>query len=102
MRAVHGHRAPFGLVRRGFKDFGEKGAKVDEGWGGVRDASMAGMMYFMTEESTSAIFVSFLTKSGAPLTTEEQRLMLEEEGVVFKSNGNVDMGRFRYDPGEKD
>lgn len=33
-----------------FKDFGEKGAKVDEGWGGVRDASMAGMMYFMTEE----------------------------------------------------
>jgi len=32
----------------------------------------------------------------------EQRPMLEAEGVVFKSNGNVDMGRFRYDPGEKD
>lgn len=33
-----------------FKDFGERGAKVDEGWGGVRDSNLQGMMYFMTEE----------------------------------------------------
>lgn len=33
-----------------FKDFGERGAKVDEGWGGVRDFNLQGMMYFMTEE----------------------------------------------------
>jgi len=29
----------------------------------------------------------------------EQRPLLEAEGVEFKSNGNVDMSRFRYDPG---
>ena len=33
-----------------FKDFGERGAKVDEGWGGVRDSNLQVMMYFMTEE----------------------------------------------------
>ncbi|MBQ4023436.1 MAG: MGMT family protein [Prevotella sp.] len=27
-----------------------------------------------------------------------QRLLLEEEGVVFKSNGHVDMPRFQWEP----
>ena len=33
-----------------FKDFGALGAKVDEGWGGIKGDSYAGMLYFQTEE----------------------------------------------------
>jgi len=33
-----------------FKDFGEKGMKVDEGWGGTKGSSYSGIMNFQTEE----------------------------------------------------
>lgn len=37
-----------------FGDYGELGAKVDEGWGGVKNESYAGTMYFQTEEEQKA------------------------------------------------
>ena len=33
-----------------FKDFGEKGMKVDEGWGGIKGNSYEGMMHFVNDE----------------------------------------------------
>ncbi len=37
-----------------FGDYGELGAKVDEGWGGVKNDSYQGTMYFQTEEEQAA------------------------------------------------
>lgn len=37
-----------------FGDYGELGAKVDEGWGGVKNESYAGTMHFQTEEEQKA------------------------------------------------
>lgn len=37
-----------------FGDYGELGAKVDEGWGGVKNESYDGTMYFQTEEEQKA------------------------------------------------
>ena len=37
-----------------FGDYGELGAKVDEGWGGTRGDDYAGMMHFQTEEERAA------------------------------------------------
>ncbi len=37
-----------------FGDYGELGAKVDEGWGGVKNESYSGTMHFQTEEEQKA------------------------------------------------
>lgn len=37
-----------------FKDFGDRGMKVDEGWGGTKGNSYAGLMSFLTEEEKAA------------------------------------------------
>ena len=37
-----------------FGDYGELGAKVDEGWGGVKNESYDGTMHFQTEEEQKA------------------------------------------------
>ena len=37
-----------------FKDFGDRGAKVDEGWGGVRAGDYDGMMMFLKPEEKEA------------------------------------------------
>lgn len=37
-----------------FGDFGERGAKVEEGWGGVKCETFTGMSYFQTEEERQA------------------------------------------------
>ncbi|SFG58111.1 hypothetical protein SAMN04487761_12816 [Lachnospiraceae bacterium C7] len=37
-----------------FGDYGELGAKVDEGWGGVKNDSYAGTMHFQTEKEQKA------------------------------------------------
>lgn len=37
-----------------FGDYGELGAKVDEGWGGSRNESYTGMLNFLSEEERAA------------------------------------------------
>ena len=37
-----------------FGDYGELGAKVDEGWGGSRNESYAGMLNFLTKDERAA------------------------------------------------
>lgn len=37
-----------------FKDFGEKGMKVDEGWGGTKGSSYTGLLNFISDEEKEA------------------------------------------------
>lgn len=37
-----------------FKDFGEKGMKVDEGWGGIKGDSYTGLQHFISDEEKAA------------------------------------------------
>ena len=38
-----------------FKDFGEKGMKVDEGWGGIKGSSYDGLQHFISEEEKASL-----------------------------------------------
>ena len=53
-----------------FKDFGEKGAKVEEGWGGVKQATFPFMSSFQTKEEQAAqqAFMQALAETELPDT----------------------------------
>lgn len=37
-----------------------------------------------------------ISPRGDPLSSERQRVLLEEEGIVFRANGQVDLRRYRW------
>ncbi len=53
-------------------DYGDLGAKVDEGWGGSRNESYAGMLNFLTEEerAAQAAFMQELVDTVLPETED--------------------------------
>lgn len=57
-----------------FKDFGQKGMKVDEGWGGIKGGSYSGLMSFLTEEEKAA----------------QQKMMEEIAGTVLPETADLD------------
>lgn len=63
-----------------FKDFGEKGAKVEEGWGGVKCATYPWMSSFQTKEEQAAqqSFMQMLATTELPDTDD-----LEEKYPVY-------------------
>lgn len=74
-----------------FKDFGEKGAKVDEGWGGVKNAGYSGIMHFQTEEEQAAqkAFMDELIRTKLPDTDNLE----EKYPVVYPTPIDTELGR---------
>lgn len=74
-----------------FADFGERGAKVDEGWGGVRDASMQGMLYFMTEDERA--YQKALDDAILGIVLPETEDLEEKYPVTYPTDITTDMGK---------
>lgn len=74
-----------------FADFGEKGAKVDEGWGGVRDASMQGMLYFMTEEERA--YQKELDDAILDIVLPETDNLEEKYPITYPTDLSTDMAK---------
>lgn len=74
-----------------FKDFGEKGAKVDEGWGGVKNAGYAGIMNFQTEEEKAAqeAFMEELIQTELPDTDNLE----EKYPVLYPTPIETELGK---------
>ncbi len=73
-----------------FGDYGELGAKVDEGWGGVKNDSYAGTMYFQTEEEQKAQqeFMDELIATELPDTDNLE----EKYPVVYPTTIDTELG----------
>ncbi|MCR5580277.1 MAG: nuclear transport factor 2 family protein [Pseudobutyrivibrio sp.] len=73
-----------------FGDYGELGAKVDEGWGGVKNDSYDGTMYFQTEEEQKAQkeFMDELTSTVLKDTDDLE----EKYPVVYPTTIDTEIG----------
>ncbi|MCR5453112.1 MAG: nuclear transport factor 2 family protein [Lachnospiraceae bacterium] len=73
-----------------FGDYGELGAKVDEGWGGVKNESYAGTMQFQTEEEQAAqnAFMEELMNTELKDTDNLE----EKYPVVYPTTINTELG----------
>lgn len=73
-----------------FKDFGEKGAKVDEGWGGVKGPAYEGLLNFQTEEERAAqkAFMDEIIALQLPDTTNLE----EKYPVVYPTPIETELG----------
>ncbi len=73
-----------------FGDYGELGAKVDEGFGGSRNESYAGMLNFLTEEERAAqeAFMQELVETVLPETDDLEA----KYPVVYPTTIDTEMG----------
>ena len=73
-----------------FGDYGELGAKVDEGWGGVKNESYEGTMHFQTEEEQKAQkeFMDELCNTELKDTDDLE----EKYPVVYPTTINTEIG----------
>ena len=74
-----------------FKDFGERGAKVDEGWGGVKDSNLQGMMYFMTEEEQA--YQKQLDDAILNIVLPETDNLEEKYPITYQTEISTDMAK---------
>ena len=74
-----------------FKDFGEKGVKVDEGWGGVKNAGYSGIMNFQTDEEKAAqeAFMEELIQTELPDTENLE----EKYPVLYPTPIETEIGK---------
>ena len=74
-----------------FRDFGEKGAKVDEGWGGVKQATYPFMSSFQTKEEREAqqVFMQTLADTELPDTED----LDEKYPVYYPTPIGSDLGK---------
>lgn len=73
-----------------FADFGERGAKVDEGWGSIRDASMQGMLYFMTDEEKA--YQQELDDAILNIVLPEMEDLEEKYPITYPTEISTEMG----------
>ncbi len=73
-----------------FGDYGELGAKVDEGWGGSKNESYSGMLHFLTEEELAAqnAFMEEVAQTVLPETDNLE----EKYPVVYPTTIDTDLG----------
>ncbi|MCR4924258.1 MAG: hypothetical protein K5931_09665, partial [Lachnospiraceae bacterium] len=73
-----------------FGDYGELGAKVDEGWGGVKNDSYSGTMHFQTEEEQKAQqeFMDEIANTKLPETDNLE----EKYPIVYPTTINTEIG----------
>ncbi len=73
-----------------FGDYGPLGAKVDEGWGGVKNSTYSGTMHFQTKEEQKAQnkFMEELMSTKLKDTTNQE----EKYPVVYPTTINTELG----------
>lgn len=73
-----------------FGDYGDLGAKVDEGWGGIRGSDYAGMMHFQTEEEQASqkAFMEEIVNTVLPDTDDLET----KYPVIYPTTIDTDMG----------
>ena len=74
-----------------FGDYGELGAKVDEGWGGTRNESYAGMLNFLNEDERAAQETFIQNLINTTLTETED--LEAKYPVVYPTTIDTDTGR---------
>lgn len=74
-----------------FGDYGELGAKVDEGWGGSKNEAYAGMLNFLTDEERAAqeAFMQGVCDTVLPETDNLE----EKYPVVYPTTIDTEMGQ---------
>ena len=74
-----------------FGDYGELGAKVDEGWGGSKNEAYYGMLSFLTEEERAAqeAFMKEVCDTVLPETDDLE----EKYPVVYPTTIDTEMGQ---------
>lgn len=74
-----------------FGDYGELGAKVDEGWGGTKNESYDGMLQFLTDEERAAqdAFMKEVADTVLPETDDLE----EKYPVVYPTTIDTEIGK---------
>ena len=74
-----------------FGDYGELGAKVDEGWGGSRTDNYSGLLYFLTDEEKAAqeAFMQEIIDTELPETDDLEA----KYPVVYPTTIDTELGK---------
>lgn len=74
-----------------FGDYGEKGAKVDEGWGGIKGQDYTGLMNFQTQEEKAAqeAFMQAIIDIQLPETNNLE----EKYPVLYPTTIDTELGK---------